>query len=224
MYLEEGGKERTENKTTFKEGVKFPKLECTVEIRTEHSEIVLEPPGWLSLLWYVFSKLVVSLMARVGNFVVRKTCEKSSFFYSFVLSSRKKKKRKTLKHRCRFDLCQMYNSPDTSSISSKPLERALCSFFYWSSEKDETCTAEHDKFLPWYPGASVRSLLVPHGSHEGFGTRVPFPFASLLLHNWPSLVSWDRERFRFRFRKNPIYPRGAIREMTGREMWMLAWI
>lgn len=35
---------------TFKEGVKFPKLECIGEIRTEHSGVVLEPSGWLSPL------------------------------------------------------------------------------------------------------------------------------------------------------------------------------
>lgn len=43
-------REKNKIKTTFKEGVKFPRLECTVEIRTERLGIVLEPPGLLSLL------------------------------------------------------------------------------------------------------------------------------------------------------------------------------
>lgn len=32
-----GKGEKNKNKATFKEGVKFPQLECTIEIRTEHS-------------------------------------------------------------------------------------------------------------------------------------------------------------------------------------------
>lgn len=84
------GKKKLKNKNTFKEGVKFPQLECTVEIRTELSGTVLEPSGWLSLLCYAFfSKCVVLLMAYVGNFATRKTCENSTFFF-FVLTSQKK--------------------------------------------------------------------------------------------------------------------------------------
>lgn len=98
---------------------------------------MLEPPGWLSLLWYVScSKLVVSLMAQAGNFVVRKTCENYPFFIFLFFFAPFWFLEKTLKHRCRFDLCQMYNSPDTSGICFKTTSRGHCAAsFYWSPRK-----------------------------------------------------------------------------------------
>lgn len=49
---------RREIKNTFKERVKFPILECTVVSReTKHSRILVELPGWLSLLSYAESVL-----------------------------------------------------------------------------------------------------------------------------------------------------------------------
>lgn len=79
-------REKNKNKNTFKEGVKFPKLECTVEIRTELLGIVLEPSGWLSLLWYAsFPSVWCRWWLMLVTLVREKPVKIHLFFFLFWL-------------------------------------------------------------------------------------------------------------------------------------------
>lgn len=66
------------NKSTFKERVEFPILECSVETReTEHSKTVAESSGRVSLPLnpYCYCTYVVSLWEKIGISGTRKTYE-----------------------------------------------------------------------------------------------------------------------------------------------------
>lgn len=76
-----GRGEKNKNKTTFKERVKFPKLECTVEIRTEHSRLCRSRQIGCQCCNMCLFQVGGVIDGQAGNFVMRKTCE-NSFFYS----------------------------------------------------------------------------------------------------------------------------------------------
>ena len=149
------------NKNTFKERVKFPILECTVEIgETKHSRIVVELSGWLSLPWYTSSTpCVVSLWAKTGIFGTRKTYENltSSFllFYVFCL-------KRPWRHQCRIKYpCQMC-SPQTWVGFHLISRRGHCgASFIELLRHANTLKFSHDIQVP-----QLVALLLSHRSQE----------------------------------------------------------
>lgn len=183
------------NKNTFKERVKFPILECTVEIReTKHSRIVVELSGWLSLPWYTSS--TPGVWCHCGLRQVSLVPEKPMkiwllLFFFFCVFCMKR----LWRHQCRIKYpCQMC-SPQTWAGFHRSSHRGRCGASFIELLRHA--------ILPWYPGASVSGSFTVPQIPGGFCMRggeaaltsplPPLSSASPHPHYWTLLSSWNKD-------------------------------